>query len=335
MITLFEQFTNKINIKDYIIEEGGIYKIPSVDYKYFSEWNLNREVEKPQFYKEVTYSYLMRLCLYLKFLRYNGNNIKLLDYIRCLINKDPKKQEIINKIPNNNTIFNAINKKFNLNYTNYKYNNWEDLQKFINNCDEILNDTDLEKYIQTAEKLSAGAEISEKIVKAVLNMLFSSYYEIISAEMSEDLKGIDIWRVSKKDGKKEIIQVKNIPGKLTMLNSGSTIFINNTNIDLHNYVKTQNSKLPYDFLGFYSEQEQTICLIRCNAIYSIDKKEKYIKIQLSNWAFKKYLEGDLMYKNILKIINVPKKFLPKNTKDVFYNSDDKKLNSIRVIKKSP
>ena len=48
MITLFENFNDKINIRPFIIEDNGVFKIPSFDFSRFSEWyvkNANSLVE--------------------------------------------------------------------------------------------------------------------------------------------------------------------------------------------------------------------------------------------------------------------------------------------------
>jgi len=313
MITLFENFANDFKIKDYIKKEGDIFKIPNVKFKLFSEGYL----KKPQFYTQIKYNTLMRLFLYVKLLRYKGNSPMILSYVKGLKEKDPKKIEIINKIPNNNNILRLINKLFGFGYPKYDYDNLQDLKKLIFKWEEVLSDRNLLEYISVIFEASKSAGKSEKIVKGVLTMLYSKYYEVTYAKLSEDLKGMDLWKINKETGERQSIQVKNIRGNVKFNFKDDVIYINNTGIDLHNY-QCWTDKLPYDYVAFYLESEQKIIIIKSTAIFSIDRNEekRFIKIKLKNWAMKPDF-----YSKVIKSVDVPKKFTGQDVSQIFYNPE--------------
>ena len=105
-------------------------------FEYFGEY----AIKNPKYWVEIRYKSLMRFYLYMKLLKYDGDSPMILSYVKGLKDKDEKKMEIINKIPNNNHVLNMINANFNLNYPDYNYDNLQDLKKFINNNNEILSD---------------------------------------------------------------------------------------------------------------------------------------------------------------------------------------------------
>ena len=218
--------------------------------------------------------------------------------------------EVINKIGNNNHVLNAINNKFNLSIDNYKSNDEEELLKILNNWKQVLSDINFKEYIDEITKISDKAKISEKIVKGVVNMIYGNYYDIKKAEMNDDLKGVDIWMIDKKTGIKKIMQVKNIPGSLNFVKDN--IYINNTLIDLHDYIKTYKNPPPYDYLGFYSEKDKQVCIINGTVIYAVDvdKSQRAIHIKITKWGMEHY-------KNVVKIIDVPAKFLPPDYSKIF------------------
>lgn len=311
MITLFESFKNKINLKDYIKQEDGVFKIPNVKFEKFGEYFVNN----PLFYTQIKYNSLMRFFLYMKLLRYNGDSPIIKLYIEGLKSKDSKKVEIINKIPNNRHVFSMINENFKLDYPNYNYDNLQDLKKFIYQWEEILNDKYLVEYIEMVRQVSMKASMSEKIVKGVLTMLYSKFAEIVYAKIAEDLKGMDLWKIDKKTGSRQSIQVKNITGNVRFNIKEDIIYIDGTDLDLHNYYY-KTDKLPYDYLCFYLEKDKKICIIKSTAIFSIKKitEKKTIIIKLRSWA----MEPD-WNKRVFKLVDVPKKFIGKDVSNIFYN----------------
>jgi len=316
MITLFENFTNKIDIKDFMKEKDGKFEIPNFKFEYFGEWVL----KNPRYFTQVKYNSLMRFYLYMKLLRYNGDSPIIKNYIVGLKGKDLKKMEIINKIPNNNHVRNMINEIFGFNYPDYEYSDFEGLQKFISASDEIFNDKNLLEYINLVIEASSKAARSEKIVKGVISMLYNKYFEITYAKLSEDLRGMDLWKINKNTGVRQSIQVKNITGNVKFNITGDTIYIDNTSLDLHKY-ECWKGKLPYDYLAFYLEKEERICIIKSTAIFAIDmyKEKRSIKIKLKDWAMKPDFHNF-----VFKLIDVPKKFIGKDISKIFYTPDMEK-----------
>jgi hypothetical protein len=329
MITLFENFANKIDIKDFIKKEGDKFMIPHLSFKGFGEWAL-----KNPSYTQIKYNSLMRFYLYMKLLRYNGDSPIIKTYVEGLKRKDPKKLEIINKIPNNIHVLNMVNEIFKFDYPKYDYDNLTNLKKLIFANEEVLSDRNLTEYIDMVFEASEKASKSEKIVKGVINMLYSKYFEVTYAKLAEDLKGMDLWKINKSTGVRQSIQVKNITGGVRFRVSDDNIFINNTSLDLHDY-KCWKDKLPYDYIVFYIERDAKICIIKSTAIFAIDifdnnkkdierqkaektkiRSDRTIKIKLKNWAmdpeFNKY---------VFKLIDVPKKFIGKDVSKIFYTPD--------------
>lgn len=312
MITLFESFSNKINIAQYITKSGDTFTIPSLGFDRFGEWyiqNINTQYNRP-----IQYDTLMRFYLYMKLLRYNGDDPIIKSYVDGLKNNDPKKFEIINKIPNNNVVMGTINKKFNFNYPKHNYDNLQDLKKLIEKNAEVLSDANLKEYIDIVSDLSSKAERSERIVKGMLNMLFGKYYEITHADLSDDLKGMDLWKINKDTGVRQSIQVKNITGNVTFKQKDKIIYINNTSLDLHNF-NSFRDKLPYEYLCFYLEYEKKMCIIKSTAIHAINIHGKTIKITLKDWAVdpeSKYSKYGIRY------MDIPVKFLGKDVTKIFY-----------------
>lgn len=302
MITLFENFNDNttINLEDYI--KNG--KIPVFDFNKFG-------TENPDYFTNIRYNTLMRFYLYMKFLKYKGTNRIILNYIDGLKNKDQYRMEIINKIPNNNHILEMINQKFKLNYPNYSYDNLEDLQNFIDNYESILSDQSLVEYLEKSKSLTDKAKASEKIIRGVMVMLYGRYYNIQDVQTHEDLKGIDLWMINKETGEKSAVQIKNVSVGATFRMLGDVIYIENTGIDLHKYESWKNQRLPYDYLVFYLEESKKACIIKTSAIFAIDRpSRRRIRIKLKDWAFK--------YKTTFKLINVPKRLLPKDYSKIFY-----------------
>ena len=311
MITLFENFSNAINIKNYIKQEDGIFKIPIFKFEYFDEYFL----KNPKYWTPIKYNSLMRFYLYVKLLKYDGDSPTILMYIKALKEKDEKKIEIINKIPNNNHVLNMINKNFKLNYPNYSYDNLQDLKKFISNSEKILNDDNLKAYIDIVYEVSKAALKSERIVKGVVTMLFGEHSEIMYAKSDDDKSGVDLWKIDKKTGIRQSIQVKNITGNVKFEIVGDTINIDNTAIDLHDYNSFSDPHLPYDYIVFYLEKDKKVCVIKSTVINKIIKNsnKRTIKITLSKWAMK-----EENYNKVVKLINVPQKFLGKDISQIFY-----------------
>lgn len=311
MITLFENYNQDIDIYKYLKKDtDGKIKIPNFKFDYFDIFFL----KNPKYYIYLRYDSLMRFCLYLKLITYDGNNATIIDYINKIRNKDKMTVEIINKIPNNNKVLSFINNKYYLNYNKHEFDDYNELKKFINIWEEILNDENIISFYDIIYKLTKKAKKSEDIVRAILNMIYGKNYNIVIPEDSEDLMGVDIWKINKETGEKQIIQVKNIPGSINMI-SNNIFYINNTTIDLHDYIKTKNSKLPFDYLGLYSEKDKNVLIINTKGILSIDvnRGKKYIKIKLTDWA-----STPEYYNNVVKFINIPSKFLDKDTSKVFY-----------------
>lgn len=315
MITLFENFENRVNIKKYIKKQGDKFMIPNVNFTPLEEWVLRND--RRINYTEIKYNSLIRFYLFMKLLRYKGDSPIIKSYVEGLKNKDPQKKEIINKIPNNNHVFNMINENFNFNYPNYEYDNLQDLKKLIYANEEVLSDRNLTEYIDIVYEASKKASKSERIVRGVISMLYSKYFEITYAKLAEDKKGMDLWKINKKTGVRQSLQVKDITENVRFNVKGDTIFIDNTSLDLHPY-KCWKETLPYDYLVFYLEKEEKICIIKSTAIFAIDvyKKDRTIKIKLKNWAM-----TPEFYNYIFKMIDVPKKFIGKDVSKIFYKPD--------------
>jgi len=296
MITLFENFENNVKIQDYIKKQKGGFEIPN--------FNFNELGVTPKRYVQIKYNTLMRFYLYFKFLNYKGSNQTILNYINGLNNNDEDKLEIINKIPNNNTILGKINRKFNLGINKYWDNDLTKLKAFINLNEKILNDNDLVEYIKISEKLTKEAKLSEKIAKGVLVMLFGRYYNISKPSVVEDLGGVDIWMVNKETRDKYSVQVKNISSYVKFGMYGDTISIEKSKLDLYNYnSNNRNQKLKYDYLAFYLKDAKRFCIIKSTAIDRIRNGNR-IDIELKDGASKD--------KNLVKIVNIPKRLLPKD-----------------------
>lgn len=306
MITLFENFQNGINIRDYIKKEKGIYKIPSYD---FYNFDVNNKEPKPKYYAKIKYNSLMRFYLYFKFLDYNGNNNVILNCIKGLVDKDQDIIEVINKIPNNRHVLDMVNSKFNLDYSSYSYDNLQGLKKLVDNYQVVLSDQNLIEYLKEVKTVSDSAKQSERIVKSVINMMYGRFFNIESPDVSEDLKGVDLWMIEKETGDKKAIQIKNVTTNFNLL--GYVIYIDNTGIDLHEYNPFNGDVLPYDYLAFYLPKKQQVCIIKSTAILAIDRPSaRQIKIKLKRWAFE--------YKSTFRMIDVPKKFLPPDYSKIFY-----------------
>jgi hypothetical protein len=324
MITLFEDFNNDIDIDDFIyVDENDVTKIPSFSFKNFSEWfvkNLNTDYFVP-----MQYNSLMRFYLYIKLLRYKGNDTVILKYIKGLKDKDLSKSEIIRKIPNNKIVLNTINTKFGLNIPNYEYDKEEVLQNFIDNIGDILSDENLKEYINIVSGVTEKSKESEKVVKGVIAMIYGKWYDILKAEESEDLDGVDVWMINKESGSRQSIQVKNITGNVTLKVQGDYIYINNSSLDLKDYNAWNKDELHYDYLGFYLENDKKVCLIKAWCIYRIEDDGRTIRIKLKN--------GTTDNKYDFKMIDIPPKLLPKDYSKIFINNDVKA--PARLKKKTP
>ena len=331
MITLFENFTNDFKLSNYIYQDkweengktGVDFYIPNVSFENLDEYFLDVKKLNLDYFTLIKYNSLMRLFLYVKMLRYKGDNPEILKYAKGVKNKDPEAVEIIGKIPNNNGVLKIINQKFGFDFPDYQYDNVTDLKKMIVNIDDVLSDKNLEEYIKSVKEVSDKAKISEKVVKGVVAMLYGRYYEILKAESSEDKKGVDVWMINKKTGVRQSIQVKNITGNVTFDVKGDYIYINNTLLDLHDYNSWNKDSLPYDNLGFYLEYEKKVCIIKSWSIFKIEKEGKTIRIQLKR--------GSVDNKYDFKMIDIPAKLLPKDYSKIFYNNDVKA--PARIIKK--
>jgi hypothetical protein len=320
MIKLYETFIggNKVNLKDYIKKIDDVFKIPKVNFEFFGENYLNNEIKNTQYYIQIKYNSLMRFFIYMKLLRYDGDSPIIKSYVEGLKNKIKTKVEIINKIPNNNSVLAMINHNFGLGYPNYSYDNLQDLKKLIFQQEAILSDRNLIEYIDMIYENSKAASKIEKIVKGVINMLYSKYYEVTYAKLSEDLKGMDLWKISKKTGVRQSLQVKNITGNVKFVVKDDMIYINNTNLDLHKYESWKDPRLAYDYLIFYLEKDKKICVLNAKAILKIDKivEKRTISIKLKNWA----MEPDVN-KNILRFVEVPQKFIGQDVSQIFYTTE--------------
>lgn len=318
MIILFENFNPDFKLKDYIDEpEEGVFNIPRLSFDKFGEWyikNLNIK-----YYTPIKYNSLMRFYLYMKLLRYNGENPILLKYINGLKDKDKEKTEIINKIPNNRSVMTLINNKFNFGFPiDYNFNDLQELKKFIARIGEVLSDKNLVEYIAIVSIVSEKAKVSEKVVKGVIAMIYGRYYDIMKAELSDDLGGVDVWMINKDTGVRQSIQVKNITGNVSFDIVDDKIYINNTNLDLHEFATWDEKKLPYDYLGFYLERQKKVCIVKSNAIFTIDKPtERSIVIKLKNWAMEEKFN-----RFALRLVDIPHKLLPKDFSKIFINNPD-------------
>lgn len=313
MIATFDNFDKEFKLNDFIDNQDGVFKIPNFDFSRFDEYFVKNL--KPQYFKPIQYNSLMRFYLYMKLLRYKGTNSIILDYVNGLKNKDLRKIEIINKIPNNKVVMGTINRKFNLGYPDdYKFNDLQELKKLIYDIGNILSDKNLVEYIGVVSEVSEKAKNSEKIVKGVIAMMYGRYYDILKAELSADLGGVDVWMINKETGVRQSIQIKNITGKVTFNVVDDKIYINNTSLDLHEYATWDESKLPYDYIGFYLEHEKKVCVLKSTAIFTIDKPtNRTIVIKLKNWAME-----EQFHKFVLKLVDIPKKLLPKDISKIFY-----------------
>ena len=329
MITLFENFTNEFKLSNYIYQDkweedgktGVTFYIPNVSFENLNEYFLDTRNLNLDYFTQIKYNSLMRLFLYVKMLRYKGDNPEILKYSKGVKNKDPESVEIIGKIPNNNGVLKIINQKFNFGFPSYNYDNVTDLKKMIVTIDDVLSDKNLEEYIKSVKEVSDKAKISEKIVKGVVAMLYGRYYDILKAESSEDKKGVDVWMINKENGVRQSIQVKNITGNVSFDIKGDFIYINNSLLDLHNY-SSWVEDLPYDHLGFYLENDKKVCIIKAWSIYKIEVQGRTIRIQLK--------KGAMDNKYDFKMIDIPAKLLPKDYSKIFI---DYTKAPARIIKK--
>lgn len=314
MITLFENFNDKIRISDYITNDNGVFKIPNLSFNKFSLWFV--ENNNPKYNTPIRYNTLMRFYIYMKLLNYKGDNTFILNYKKGLIDKDPTKIEIINKLPNNKIVMKHINDEFNLGYPiDYTYDNLQDLKKFINNYDKILSDNNLIKYIGLVSGVTKTSKKSEKIFRGILKMFFGKYYEVVEPNETEDMMGIDIWMINRDTGDRRGVQVKNIAptSNFSVEEDETLIKIENTSLDIHPYRKGRND-LPYDYLCLFIESTKKACLIKSTAIASIQKYYNNYRIRLYDWS-----KDPKFHFAVFKYIDVPPKFLPKDTSKIFYD----------------
>lgn len=317
MITLFESF-NDINIKPFIINDDGVFKIPSFNFKYFGEWFVKNQ--KIEYYKPIKYNTLMRFYVYLTLLRYKGNNPTILKYIQGIKNKDPEKIEIIDKIPNNLIVMKTINSKYNLGFPiNNNFDDLKELKKLILLSSEIFSDENLVEFIRIVSNVSKTSKKSEKVIKGVVNMLFGKFYQITTPTEYEDKMGVDLWMINKETGERKGVQVKDIPDSASFnIIDDTTILINNTSLDLKPYRKKKNPELKYDYLVFFIESEKKACFIKSTAIFMISKYDKNIRIKLEDWS-----KDPKFHNHVFKMIDIPEKFLPKDVSKIFYDPQKK------------
>jgi hypothetical protein len=131
---------------------------------------------------------------------------------------------------------------------------------------------------------------------------------------------MDLWKINKKTGVRQSIQVKNITGNVRFTMKNDLIYIDNTNIDLHDY-KCWEGRLPYDYIAFYLEKDKQICIIKSTAIFAIDRnlEKRSIRIKIKDWAMKPEFHNF-----VVRIVDVPKKFIGKDVSHIFYNPEIEK-----------
>lgn len=314
MITLFENFNNKIKISDYITNDDGVFKIPNFDFNKFSLWfveNIN-----PKYNRQIKYNTLMRFYIYMILLNYKGDNPILLDYKKGLIDKDPKKIEIINKLPNNKIVMKHIVDEFDLGYPiDYNYDNLQNLKKFILNYDKILSEDNLVKYIGIISGVTKTSKKSERVFRGILKMFFGRHYEVTEPNDAEDMMGIDIWMINRETGDRRGVQVKNVAptSNFSVEEDETLVKIENTSLDIHTYRKGR-SDIPYDYLCLFIESTKKACLIKSTAIMSIQKYGNNYRIKLYDWS-----KDPKFHFAVFKYIDVPPKFLPKDVSKIFYD----------------
>jgi len=301
-----------INISNFIIKDGFIFKIPKLDFYHFSEWYFN--TQKKEYYIQIKYNSLMRFYLYHKFLKYDGDDEDILEYQAALKNGDDKKITIINKLPNNNIVMKLIVDKFDLDIPiRNSYSDVKKLKKFIENYKEIFSDENLVYYISKVEGSSKRSKHSEKVVKGLLNLLYGKRNIVTNPTSNEDISGIDSWLLNKESGDRKPIQVKDISESSKLVIEDNIVTINNSSIDLHNYRINHNAELPYDYLVFFIEKEKKACIIKSTAIFSINRYNKQIKIKINDWAM------DSKFKDfVFRYVDIPKKLLPPDTSNIWY-----------------
>ena len=311
MITLFENFNEDIKLRNYIIKKEGAFLMPNLSFKHFSEYYFKH----PLRWVPVQYNNIVRFFVYVKLLRYNGSNPIILDYIKGIKERNDKKTEIINKIPNNHKVMKLMSDKFNLDFPiDYNFSDLNQLAKLVNNYKEIFSDENLVEYIRKVEGVTKISDVAEKIVKGMLIHLYGRKFEIIKAGESDDLKDIDFWKIDKGTGDRQALQVKNISGNVQFSLEGDTIYIRNTDLDLHTYI-TNKDTLNYDYLVFYLEKDKKVCIIKATAIFSIFTflKTRTIRIKLKKWA----IDPEWRDK-VIRFVDIPAKFLPKDYDKIFY-----------------
>lgn len=330
MITLFEDFKhkkklmrylivddfNKVDIKDFIINDNGVYKIPSFNFKNFDK---SDDSDSLEYYDNIKYNSLIRFYLFYKLRSYkvtdSTDNAVILKYIEGLKSLNKSKIEIINKIPNSRNVFDYINNYFNFGYPpeKYNYDNINDLTKVIKNYKNILSDDKIVEYINIVLENTLRAKKAEKIVKGVLNNKYGYENEIVFADEEDDIKGVDIWMYSKLTGDGISVQVKDISENvdINVNEKKGTIQLKGTRIDLHDYDRKEI--LPYDYLCFYLNTVKKVLMINTKAITSIKKERYEIFIQLIDNAF--YIKTP---EPMVKLIVIPKKLLEKDYTKIFY-----------------
>lgn len=311
MIKLFENFNEDIKLRSYIVKKGDELLMPSLSFKHFSEYYFTHPIR----WAPLQYNYMVRFYVYVKLLRYDGNNPIILDYIKGLKEKDAKKTEIINKIPNNHKVMKYMVSKFDLDFPlDYNFSDLNKLAKLVNNYKEIFSDENLVVYINKVKGVTEKSDIAEKIVKGMLIHLYGKKFEIIKAAEADDLRDIDFWKIDKETRKKQSIQVKNISGNVSFSIENDTIYVRNTDLDLHTYVANKDT-LNYDYLIFYLEKDKKLCIIKSTAIFSVTTylKNRTIKIKLKNWV-----TDPEWFNKVIRVVDIAPKLLPKNTDQIFY-----------------
>lgn len=298
---LFEEYTdpNSIINKPFVKKYKGRYYLPAVDFKCFS-------MECLKSFKNnaiLNYSSLMRFYIYVWLLKYQGTD-DWVNYIKDVLQdpEDPVYDKVwrnLNQMGNNNAVLKFFNSKLNLGITNNKDSNIETLTKMDELKDKIFNEMNFREITTIVSELTKKATESEKNVFYFLKRIWGKFFIVKEPSDEEDIEGVDLWRVNRKTGDRDGIQVKNIGKNVEVNVSGNTIAIKPSRIDLRDYYAYGEDSLKYDYLILYDRFREKMYLINGKAIFKIKKYESMVLIILKDW--------DPKY-NALKIYDIPKKF---------------------------
>ncbi len=284
MKTKFNDFFNEnVSGRDFLLSQSFIIedqktkelKVVSVGYRNFPESITNKFKRT---YVTLTYETLVRFLLFVWIYKYNGKN-ELLNNIKLEIPKLTKSDFFrpFSQIPTNFTVmrnnFNPI-----IGSAAIKSTDVNILSKLIQNKEVLFTENNIIKWYNTINGLTNRANKGEeRTIKFITdNNIFTSARP---AQPWEDKQGIDI--VANKGADEITIQVKE-PAQNTDIEMYRSkreyngkypyiILIKNTNLEIHNYLKSTDGTLPWKFLFLWDHKKGKLYNINSHSITSINK----------------------------------------------------------------